>query len=94
MKKYLSFVFLLAPVMLVNAQNWSVDKAHSNVGFTVVHMMLSEVDGSFGEIEASITSEKDDLSDAVFSFSAQTWSVPSLRVDDSSVPRPPLALKG
>lgn len=75
MKKTLTFVTLLAASITVNAQKWNVDKSHSNVGFTITHMMLSEVDGQFRDIDATITSAKDDLSDAVFEFTAQVNSV-------------------
>jgi polyisoprenoid-binding protein YceI len=51
-------------------QTWSLDKAHSNLGFTVTHMMISEVDGSFKSFDAKITSSKADLSDAVLELSA------------------------
>jgi polyisoprenoid-binding protein YceI len=68
------FSFILFSSNVI-AQNWSVDKSHSNVGFSLTHMMLSEVDGTFNEIDASFTSDKDDLSDAVFTFTAQVASV-------------------
>ncbi|KPM48130.1 YceI family protein [Jiulongibacter sediminis] len=75
MKKTLTLVTLLASAFAVNAQKWNVDKAHSNVGFTITHMMLSDVDGQFRDIEATITADKDDLSDAVFEFTAQANSI-------------------
>jgi polyisoprenoid-binding protein YceI len=68
------FSFILFSSSVI-AQNWSVDKSHSNVGFSLTHMLLSEVDGSFNDIEASFSSAKDDLSDAVFTFTAQMASV-------------------
>ena len=57
------------------AQKWNVDKAHSKVGFTVTHLMLSEVDGNFKTFDATITSSKEDFTDAVFEFSADVSSV-------------------
>jgi polyisoprenoid-binding protein YceI len=57
------------------AQTWSVDKAHSKVGFTVTHLMVNDVDGNFKNFDATITSSKPDFSDAVFSFTAQTNSI-------------------
>ena len=52
------------------AQIWAVDKSHAKLGFGITHLMISEVDGSFKTYEASITSSKDDFSDAVFEISA------------------------
>ena len=57
------------------AQTWSVDKAHSRVGFTVTHNLLSEVDGNFKTFDAKITSEKPDLSDAVLELTADVNSI-------------------
>jgi polyisoprenoid-binding protein YceI len=57
------------------AQTWSLDKAHSNVGFTITHMMISDVDGSFKSYDAKLTSSKVDFSDAIFEFSAEIGSI-------------------
>jgi len=58
------------------AQNtWSLDKAHSKLGFTVTHMLISDVDGSFTDFDATITSSKDDFSDAVVEMTAKAGSV-------------------
>jgi len=54
---------------------WSLDKAHSKLGFTVTHMLISDVDGSFTDFDATITSSKDDFSDAVVEMTAKTSSV-------------------
>lgn len=54
---------------------WSVDKAHSNVKFTVTHLMVSDVDGIFKNYDATITAAKPDFSDAKFQISIQTASV-------------------
>jgi len=57
------------------AQTWTVDKMHSKVGFSITHLMVNDVDGSFKTFDATITSAKPDFSDAVFAFTAQTNSV-------------------
>jgi len=54
---------------------WSLDPAHSKLGFTVTHMMISDVDGQFSKFDAKITSSKDDFSDAVVELSADVNSV-------------------
>ena len=38
----------------VNATPYAVDKAHSSVGFSVSHMVISEVNGAFNEFDGSI----------------------------------------
>ena len=54
---------------------WAVDKAHSKVGFTVTHLMLSEVDGNFKTFDAKVTAAKPDLSDAVMELTADVNSI-------------------
>ncbi|MVM33525.1 polyisoprenoid-binding protein [Spirosoma sp. HMF4905] len=75
MKSILFTVACLITLSTSYAQTWAVDKAHSGVGFTVTHNLLSEVDGKFKTFDASITSAKADLSDAVFTFSADVNSI-------------------
>ncbi len=73
-----SLVFTVAAFMafsVANAQTWAVDKAHSKVGFSVTHLMLSEVDGNFKTFDAKITSTKPDLSDAMIELTADINSI-------------------
>ena len=72
-KSVFIFAFLLAAAS-VFSQTWSLDKGHSRVGFTVSHHLISEVDGNFKAYTAKITATKEDFSDAVFEFSAETAS--------------------
>ncbi len=39
----------------VTAGTWSIDPAHSEIGFSVRHLMVSKVKGRFGTFEGSIT---------------------------------------
>ena len=72
-------IILLAAVALMStsafAQNWKVDKAHSHLTFTITHLAVSDVDGTFKDFDATIVSSKPDFSDAVVSFTANTASV-------------------
>jgi polyisoprenoid-binding protein YceI len=54
---------------------WTVDKAHSKLGFSVSHLMVSDVEGSFKSFDAKITSSKEDLTDAVFEVTGQVSSI-------------------
>ena len=43
-------IILIAAALLntaVFAQTWKVDKAHSHITFTITHLAVSDVDGSF-----------------------------------------------
>ena len=61
--------FLAAPVLLglmlttpAAAQTtWTIDPSHSSAGFTVRHMMVSNVKGSFGKMEGTITWDGTDV---------------------------------
>jgi len=57
------------------AGKWTLDKGHSNVKFTVTHMVVSEVDGSFKNFDGTIEGTKPDFSDAVVSFTVDVSSV-------------------
>ena len=68
-------VFILAGTILFAQTKWIVDKAHAKIGFTVRHMMLSDVDGNFKSFDASITASKDDFSDGVFEITIDAASI-------------------
>jgi polyisoprenoid-binding protein YceI len=44
---------------------WTLDPAHSTVGFAVKHMMIATVRGSFGGVAGTVTLEGDDYTTAV-----------------------------
>ena len=50
----LAAVTLAAIAAPVSAQTWKIDGAHSTARFTVRHMMVSNVHGSFGKVEGTI----------------------------------------
>ena len=75
MKKLNSLFVALFIAGSAFAQTWSVDKAHSTLGFTVTHLVVSEVDGSFKTFDAKITSSKEDFTDAVIEFTGDAASV-------------------
>jgi polyisoprenoid-binding protein YceI len=75
MKKISFFAIALLISLASKAQKWTLDKAHSKLTFTVTHLMISEVDGVFKSFDASITSSKEDFSDAVFELTADLTKV-------------------
>ena len=54
---------------------WTLDKSHSNVKFTVTHMVVSEVDGSFKNFDGTVEHSKADFSDASVSFTVDVTSI-------------------
>lgn len=61
------------------AGKWSIDKSHSNVKFSVTHLVVSEVEGSFKLFDGSMENSKTDFSDAKINF---TVDVNSLNTDN------------
>lgn len=54
---------------------WTIDKAHSMVKFSVTHMVVTEVEGSFKIFDGSMEHSKPDFSDAKIEFSADVSSI-------------------
>lgn len=75
MKKTIAVIASLFLTLSLNAQTWSVDKAHAGAKFELTHMMLTDVSGKFKSFDATVTSSKEDFSDAVFEFSADISSI-------------------
>ncbi len=54
---------------------YKIDPAHSEIHFKVRHLMITNVTGSFSKFDATLTSDKDDFSDASVSFEADVDSI-------------------
>ncbi len=54
---------------------WKIDTAHTNINFTVAHMVIAEVTGNFKEFEGTVTASKEDFSDAVIDATIKAASV-------------------
>jgi len=59
----------------VETGKWTVDQAHSNVKFTVTHLVVSEVEGSFKLFDGAMENSKGDLSDAKINFTVDVNSI-------------------
>jgi len=75
MKKIsLSIVVLLFTVTAFS-QTWVSDAAHSRLGFTISHLMISHVTGNFKQFEVKAVTTKTDYSDAKIEVTAQIASI-------------------
>jgi polyisoprenoid-binding protein YceI len=45
----------------MTTENWNIDLAHSGIGFSIRHMVVSKVRGRFGKFTGSIRLDDDDL---------------------------------
>jgi polyisoprenoid-binding protein YceI len=74
-------LIIFAATVFASAQSeWKLDKVHSSITFTVRHMVISEVTGSFKDFAITLKSEKDDFSDAEVQ---STIKVGSLSTDNA-----------
>jgi polyisoprenoid-binding protein YceI len=55
--------------------NWSIDKVHSKIGFSVTHMVVSETEGNFKDYTATVVSKSEDFNGAEVTFSAKVASI-------------------
>jgi len=63
------------PVEKPAPAKWQIDPAHSNVKFTVTHMVVSEVEGAFRKFDGTIEYAQPNLSDAKVNFIVDVNSV-------------------
>lgn len=54
---------------------WTLDNAHTEIGFKVKHLVVTTVSGKFTEFEATVESGKEDFSDAKIYFFATIASI-------------------
>jgi len=54
---------------------YKIDASHSEVGFKIRHLMITNVTGKFTEFDGTLESDKEDLSDAKISFEANVNSI-------------------
>lgn len=76
MKKLFTLTFAALVSAASFAQTkWNVDPVHSNIRFTVAHLVISEVEGSFKKFDGTLVSSKPDFSDAVINFTIDINSI-------------------
>lgn len=62
-------------MLLAQPATWKLDQSHSNVLFTVDHMVISEVTGYFRTFDGTVTASKPDWSDAQIEFTVDVGSI-------------------
>jgi len=71
---------LLVLTAFTALDTWKNDKPHSQLGFTVTHLGISDVSGTFNDFDVNVISSKPDFSDAVFELKANVASIDT-RID-------------
>ncbi|MBX6351901.1 MAG: polyisoprenoid-binding protein [Thermoflavifilum sp.] len=62
-------------------EKWVLDATHSNVDFTVRHMMIATVRGAFHKFDANIVADPEDLTTAEIEFTVDVASVDTRNED-------------
>jgi len=72
-------LFIIALFFVASAgfaqKTYMLDKFHSRVGFSVNHFGISNVEGNFKIMEATVEAKKEDLTDATINFTADVNSI-------------------
>lgn len=59
----------------MSTTTWNIDPTHSEIGFKIRHLMISNVKGHFDKYTGTFTTEGDDLATAKIVFEAETASI-------------------
>ena len=54
---------------------WKIDKNHSSIRFSTIHMVISEVVGKFNEFEGAVVSSSEDFENSTVEFKAKVASI-------------------
>jgi len=66
---------LLSATALAEPTEWTLDKDHSTVGFSIPHMVVSEVEGQFKSYSGKALLEEADLTKSQVEFTAEVASI-------------------
>ena len=75
MKKISLSIVLMLFAITAFSQTWVSDPAHSHLGFSISHLMISHVTGNFKHFEIKAVTTKPDYSDAKVELTAQISSI-------------------
>ncbi|MBF0553158.1 MAG: polyisoprenoid-binding protein [Nitrospirae bacterium] len=68
-------VVVLAIPSIVSAATWVIDPEHTNIGFSVKHMMVSNVKGVFDRFSGTAVIDDAEMSKSTFSATIKTASI-------------------
>lgn len=74
-----AYILVIALVFAVSAiasaATWKVDASHSNIGFKVKHLMISNIYGSFLDFDVTVEFDENNYSNATIDVTINTESV-------------------
>jgi polyisoprenoid-binding protein YceI len=82
MKRFIAALpLLVAGLAHADAAEWKLDASHTNIGFTVPHLMVSTVDGRFKDASAKIKLDDADLTKSEVSVEIKADSIDTFDVE-------------
>ena len=78
MKRFISAVssiLVIAFPLIVSASTWNIDPDHTNIGFKVRHLMVSNVKGTFEKFTGTVDVNEKDIAKSKVEVSIDTKSV-------------------
>ena len=71
----LFLVLILSLPVFAQATEWKIDNSHTNIGFSITHLVISDVTGRFKEFDGTFKSESDDFNGSEVNIVIQTASI-------------------
>ncbi len=81
MKKLTVFASAILLAAASFAQTWSLDKAHTKVGFTITHLTVSETSGDFKKYDVKLTAKDETFVDASIDATIDVNSISTDQTD-------------
>ncbi len=75
LQKSVLLLFIIFSVSAFAQTKWKFDKAHSNIKFSVTHMVISDVVGKFDQWEGTVVSDGDNFEGAKVNFTVDIASI-------------------
>ncbi len=67
--------FLAMPCAIADVNDWNIDPIHSSIDFTVDHMMISKVHGSFKKLSGNVKYDGKDLKGSKINTAIEVTSI-------------------
>ena len=73
--KLVVFVVLMASSISFSQSEWAFDKSHSKIGFSVSHLVITDVEGQFKSYDGMVTAPGEGFDNAKIDFTADIASI-------------------
>ncbi len=74
-KRFLALALAAAPVAVLAQSTWNIDPAHSHAGFSVRHLVISNVQGQFQKVTGALKLDEKDVTKSSVEATIDTGSI-------------------